>query len=73
MRRVQAVSKAEWRSVAEWGLATRGEDWRLGAVVRTMADCAAEGWKRPPGARIARRAIRALELYRDEHGAEPSV
>ncbi len=73
VRRVQAVPKAEWRAVAEWGLATRGEDWRLGAVVKTMADCAAEGWRRPPSARIARRAVRALELYRDENGVEPSV
>jgi hypothetical protein len=65
VRQAQDVPAPEWQAVAQWGRTTRGIDWRLDSVVRTMAECAAEGWRKKPTPRLAKRALRALMLYRE--------
>lgn len=67
VRRAQSISAAQWRAVADWGKATRGNEWRLASVVGKLVECADDGWKQVPSARVVRRALRAFELHTDEH------
>jgi hypothetical protein len=65
---VQRIDTQTWKEIAKWGVESRGSEWKLEAVVRTMAECSGEGWKRPPTPRLAKRAMNALSVWKQAVG-----